>query len=86
MAFSASTTTAPGPDVLGSSRLISGTFTNTDTDSGGDITTGFSVIIACGVHYTSHISGAMPKFTVSGGTITIVTSNGVDGAWWAIGR
>lgn len=86
MAFSASTTTAPGPDVLGSSRLISGTFTNTDTDSGGAITTGFSVIIACGVFHTSGINNADPKFTVSGGTITIVTSNGADGSWWAIGR
>ncbi len=86
MAFASTTTTAPGPDVLGSSRLISGTYTNAETDSGGAISTGFSVIIACGVFSTNAIGNADPKFTVSGGTITVVTSNGADGSWWAIGR
>ncbi len=85
MAFSSSTTTAPCPTVIGNQRYIFGTFTNGEADSGGAITTGLSVITACGIFFTSHTGLTEPKFTVSGGTITIVTPNGADGNWWAIG-
>jgi len=85
MAFASSTTTQPGPAVIGSLRLIFGTFTNAAGDVGGAISTGFGVIVACGVFYTSHVGSQSPKYTVSGGTITIVTEDGVDGNWWAIG-
>jgi hypothetical protein len=86
MAFATTTSTQLGPAPIGPYRIISGTFTNGATDVGGDITTGFNAIIACGAWITSHIGSQNPKFTVSGGTITLVTESGTDGNWWAIGR
>lgn len=86
MAFSTTTTTAPGPAVVGPYKLITGTFTNATGDVGGAISTGLNAIVACDVFITSHIGSQNPKFTVSGGTITIVTEDGADGNWWAIGR
>lgn len=86
MAFATTPNTSIGPVVIGSVRLVHGTFTNTDTDSGGAIDTGLSSIIAADVFSTSHLGAGSSKFTVSGGTITLVTGNGVDGGWWAIGK
>lgn len=70
---------------MGNKRVKFGTFTNTDTDSGGAITTGLKALDAYGSEVTSHTDASKPKNTVSGGTLTLVTDNGVDGLWWAIG-
>jgi len=86
MAFSGSVTGGQGGStVMGNKRWKFGTYTNAEADSGGAITTGLSAIVACGVYPTSHVDNNMPKFTVSGGIITLVTDNGQDGNWWAIG-
>lgn len=83
MAFSSSIT---GSTVIGDRRIIFGTFSQADTDSGGDISTGYGVVNACGVIPTGQVDSDMPKYTISGGTITVVTGNGVDGNWWAVGK
>lgn len=86
MAFASSTTTQPGPAVIGPYRLISGTYTNAAGDTGGAITSGLNVLVWASAICTSHVGSQMPKVTISGGTITIVTEDGADGNWIAIGR
>ena len=70
---------------MGNKKWKFGTFTQADTDTGGEIVTGLAAIDACGVVNTSHIGSKNPKFTISGGTITVITEPGVDGKWWACG-
>lgn len=86
MAFAQATSTQPGPAVIGPYKLVTGTFTQTAGDVGGAITTGLSALVWADVLITSHIAASDPKKTISGGTITIVTSDGVSGNWIAIGR
>ena len=86
MAFSTTTSTQPGPAVVGPYKLITGTWTQAAGDVGGTISTGLSAIVLPSVWVTSHVGTQEPKFTVSGGSITIVTSDGVSGGWSAIGR
>lgn len=87
MAFTVATSTQPGPAVVGPYKLISGTFTQVAGDVGGSITTGLNALAAWGAaNTTSHIGAPTPKITVSGGTITLVTGDGISGQWFAIGR
>lgn len=87
MAFSTTTSTQPGPAVVGPYKLISGTYTQVAGDVGGSITTGLNALVAFGAgNVTSHVGAPLPKVAVSGGTITIVTGDGISGVWWAIGR
>lgn len=87
MAFTSTTSTTPGPTVLGNYKFISGTFTQVAGDVGGAITTGLNALAAADANnYTSHIGAPNAKVTTSGGTITIVTGDGVSGTWWALGR
>jgi hypothetical protein len=83
MAF---TDTVVGRTVLGNMRFVYGRFDNAVADSGGDIETGLSQIIAHGLTVTSHVGSTDPKATVSLGTITVVTNDAIDGLWWAIGK
>lgn len=79
--------------ITGRSKLVDrwvtwGAFTNTSTDSGGEIVTGLSLVENCQITVTSHLGTEVPKVTKnssSNGEITIVTSNGADGDWLAIG-
>lgn len=82
MAFSSSVTTST---IAGNKRLVFGTFTNADTDSGGSITTGLKVVDWFGLFPTSHVGATDAKVTISAGTVTLVTDNGLDGTWMAIG-
>lgn len=86
MAFAYTVDTNRGSTVIGNRRFIVGTFTNGEADSGGAIVTGLSKVDAFDVLVTSHVGSTNAKRTVSGGTVTIVTPNGVDGTWWAIGN
>jgi TPP-dependent indolepyruvate ferredoxin oxidoreductase alpha subunit len=71
--------------VYGNHRVVSGTFTNAEADSGGAISTGLDYVAGFSCVPTSHVASTMPKVTASAGTITIVTDNGVDGNWIAFG-
>lgn len=71
--------------VAGSWRRVSGTFTNADTDVGGDVVTGLKTAKAYGAAITSHTDAANVKITESSGTLTLVCQEGVDGVWWAEG-
>lgn len=90
MAFSSSVS---GAVVVGNKKRVWGTFTNTDTDAGGNITTGLTNIELSSVSITSHSGSTMPRVfensTIAGvstaGTLGIVTPNGVDGSWSVIG-
>lgn len=66
--------------------MIVGTFTNTDTDSGGTITTGLGLVNDFQVIPTSHVDASLPKITISGGSVTIVCDNGLDANWVAVGK
>lgn len=83
MAFSSTVTSKTN---LGAVSLIYGTYTQADGDSGGTITTGFGTVIAFGAMITGQLDATEPKYSESGGTVTLVTGNGVDGSWWAIGK
>lgn len=83
MAFAYAVTRAT---VVGDQRMIVGTFTNTDTDSGGAIATGLGLVNAFEVIPTSHVDASLPKITISGGTVTVVCDNGLDGNWVAVGK
>lgn len=85
MAFSSSSDTDRGMVVMGNRRLVTGTFTQGDADSGGTITTGLTKVDMFVPTPTSHVGLAMPKYSVSGGTVTLVTPNGMDGTWVALG-
>lgn len=82
MAFAS---TVSGNSVHGNHRVVWGTFTNTDADSGGDIDTGLDTVFGFMLIPTSHLGSTQPKYSASGGTVTLVTDNGVDGNWYAIG-
>lgn len=75
-----------GSTVFGDLRFKYGTFTNGAQDTGGAISTGLSAIFAYGVHVDSHVGSNQPKCTINGGTLTIVTEEGADGRWWAVGK
>lgn len=62
-----------------------GTFTNAATDSGGDVVTGFKTVDFIVFSTNSHVGSTLMKHTISGGTVTIVCPDGVDGTWLALG-
>ena len=77
--------TVTSSTVQGNKRVVYGTAVNGSTDSGGDIDTGLTHIDFFSIYCTSHLNSAQPKVTISGGTVTIVTSDGADYAWKAEG-
>ena len=66
-------------------KMAWGTFTNGTNDSGGAIVTGFKSCNFFIASINSHLSAAEVKHTISGGTVTIVTGDDIDGTWFAIG-
>ena len=92
MAFSSAVTENT---VWGNMRVVMGTFTNTDTDAGGDIDTGLKYIQNAAVNVTSHVDSAMPKVFVNktiaagaaaNGYLGLVCGEGVDGTWTVWGK
>lgn len=82
MAFSK---TISGRTVFGNMRVVWGTYTNTDTDSGGAIDTGLDAIFGFSTVPTGHVSITPPKYSASAGVVTLVCQNGDDGKWFAFG-
>ena len=74
-----------GRSVHGNHRVVWGTYTNTETDSGGDIDTGLSTVFMFSSISTGQVDNTTPKYSASAGTVTLVTNNGDDGNWYAIG-
>jgi len=71
MAFSKSVT---GGGIAGNLRYKYGTCTNAAAgDSGGDIATGLSYVISFNITPTSHVGLTPPKYSASGGTVTLIT-------------
>ena len=71
---------------LGPHFIVSyGTYTNGAADSGGDILTGLSNVLFFAPACSSHLGSEFTKVTRSAGTVTIVTSDGTDGEWFAFG-
>ncbi len=70
---------------IGTLKMIYGTFTNAATETGGTITTGLSAVFGFSVIPTSHVGATMPKYSVSGGTVTLSCDTGLDGNWSAWG-
>lgn len=68
-----------------SKAMAWGTFTNGSGDVGGDITTGFKTCDFFVPSINSHVDSTDIKHTISGGTVTLVCPDNVDGTWLAIG-
>jgi hypothetical protein len=66
-------------------RFATGTFTNGATDVGGTIDTGLKHVYFATVNVGSHIGSEQIKLTWSGSTLTLVTDEGADGYWFAVG-
>ena len=66
-------------------RICWGTFTNGASDSGGAIVTGMKTCDVFIPSVNSHVGATNIKHTISGGTVTIVADEGVDGTWLAVG-
>lgn len=74
----------------GALRIVTGTFTSSGSETGGDIKTGLSCVQAMLLSHTgSAVVADAPvsneTFPLNGGTVTIVTTAGADGVWTAIG-
>ena len=82
--------TVEGKTVMGNKRVHFGTFTNGGGDSGGDIVTGLRRVEFISLQHTGAaaiasapvVNETIPATT---GTMTIVTTAGADGVWWAMG-
>ena len=87
MTFSSTQT---GSAVVGDRRKVWGTFTNAAGDTGGDITTGLGVVDTFSHEVKGSSSGSAisvnETFPLSGGVVTIVTSDGTVGYWEAWGK
>lgn len=71
-----------------SKRMSVGTFTNAAGDSGGNIITGLKYVDVFTWSCNSHVDAGELKVTKNsgtGGTVLIVSSDGADGDWVAIG-
>jgi hypothetical protein len=83
MAFAAAVT---DQTFYGNHRVVVGSYTNREADSGGAITTALDYIFEFNTTVTGQVGATVPKVTISGGTATLVTDNGVDGTWVARGK
>jgi|GEM_PF-4309955 len=70
----------------GDMRQVGGSFAQDAGDTGGAITTGLKQVISVMINPTNHINSAFPKYTISGGSVTIITGDGTDGDITFIGR
>ena len=83
MAFSY-TVDADARSTKGGLACVSGTFVNTAGSTGGAILTGLTLVKKFGAIGSSAAS-AIQRSTISGGSVTIVTTADVDGDWDAEG-
>ena len=76
--------------VMGAYKIAWGTFTNTSTTTGGDLDTGLrichSIILTSSTAASAGQSSVYETLPIDGSAITVVTSAGVDGTWFAVGK
>jgi len=79
--------TVSGRDRVGRRWRTWGTWTNGAADSGGNIVTGLRTVETANIGVSSHLGTEIPKMTLNStaGYITLVTSEGADGYWEAVG-
>ena len=75
-----------GQTIFGNLRVKWGTATNGAADTGGAIETGLAAVFMFSAIPTSHTGASPPKYSVSGGVVTIVSDTGTDFNWMAIGK
>jgi hypothetical protein len=76
------------PHTVGDMHMVTGTFTNTGSTTGGDIALAsmLSSIFSAGANgdaagaTDTEIDGTVVT------TLTLVTAAGLDGKWWALGK
>jgi len=76
--------------VFGNKRIKVGTFTNAGGDTGGDIVTGLNSVEFIQLQHTgSAVAANAPAVNetlpLASGSVTVVTDDGADGVWFAIG-
>jgi len=71
--------------VMGDQRVVMGTYTNTNSSTGGAIVTGLNEIFYFNTDYETTQATTVNKVAVSKGTATITTVADEDGKWIAIG-
>ena len=79
------------PESMGRYKVLTGTFTNGASDTGGDIKTGLRRVLFLSLQHTgSAVVSNAPvineSFPTATGDITIVTDANADGAWLAVGE
>lgn len=87
MTFTYSIKTKTGHPVrFGNYEVSFGTFTNASGDTGGDIATGLSSVNVplLTLNSTAVSSNAPAVTSISGGTVSIITDDNVDGYFLAI--
>ena len=86
MAFESTIDTRP--HVMGNLLMITGTFTNGGSDSGGDIDVSgiLADVIAAGANGNAAGATDMEIDGTTSTTLTLVTATGLDGTWWAMGN
>jgi hypothetical protein len=91
MAF-ASTITKAAQSFFGDKKVASGTWTNANGDTGGDINTGLTICEYISLTVNASSAGSITSvpcvnetLPIAGSAVTIVTLDGQDGYWWAYG-
>ncbi len=86
MAFESTIDTRP--HTMGNLMMITGTFTNGGSDGGGDIDVSgiLADVIAAGANGNAAGATDMEIDGTTSTTLTLVTANGLDGTWWAMGN
>jgi len=77
--------------VMGSYKVAWGTFTNGVGDTGGDIDTGLTTVDSImlttqGAAVSADAHAVNETLPVDGSAITVVSTAGADGYWYAVGK
>ena len=80
-----------GKFVCGNKEIAYGRYTNAGGDTGGEVTTGMAYIETFHLTHTgaavaTNSPAANETFPLAKGAVTIVTDDGSDGVWLALGR
>ena len=89
MSFAYARTDGGIPVVIGNKKMTYGTYTNAGGDTGGNIDTGLTVCEAMFLQTGAAVSADQATINetlpADGSVLTIVTTDGSDGSWIAIG-
>ncbi len=76
------------PHTMGNLLMITGTFTNGSSDTGGDIDVSglLASVVAAGANGNAAGATDMEIDGTTSTTLTLVTAADLDGTWWAMGN